>query len=1006
MGSIRGARKDSINQGPLSESANTPSSPNIHVSHFSAPDTVREGADLELDDDVDYASLDSRADKASRVLGIRHRKSMEPIPASTRTSLVSTRSSPHTWTLADPDSVLGLHHSEGAVNRWWRPEVLGSTVSPGAGGGTGKKKKRIKSEELLKGAGALSKQEVAKMLSKALKLSFTREVEVIASTLQPASTVHTFTFTLPAPSTPLAPTPSGDLLRASVLSSGDNRSSMLTHAYPYSDDPFARPSSAYLGPPSLLGRPASASAHGPLPTEAAISPTVTYHGVCLTVWSHADAERSNAIRRTLEAGRSRKESALSSRLKNLRADITSDGADPRLQAKRTQRKSSRGPWADAETDAETDADGAVSESDFEVASTVGGHGPGESTLFLPGDTVFWLPYALTLVSRHPVYDLMRDYLTLSWARFSKDVQSHTLQISKILAHPAPRAGELIKLDASPRGGTDGDGSLEVIARFPGGLDFGKGLVDINFTMWPLFKCLNIDNILTICEIALSPTGRILFFSRHPAMLGIAVNTIKYLVELRGWNGIALPAVHARDAKIYIDDPGPWIMGLATEARYSVCVCDLDINYLNCASPPPNSVSSKQQRERYRQKLLSAFQDGSGQYSYHPDHSVPSEFKEAFPAGRFRPVCKIQAKRGASSSAVAEQIKPPEWWHSTRIIQAFDAVLQDRYKKPSLLKRLSMFNAVKRPPQLTAAEQHIQLSIRKRATAFVDARDDLETKIGRLSRRLNFLMTESDLWRDKFVTFEQYAEKLSAEANQLRAKINKEQRETKRLSGLVSLTAQEKGRLQSQLRDTETEHKKAMAELEEMRETMERMELERAEMVAEVEAQIERALASMAVDIDDSDYGSERPLSRLSSRPGSRLSSRAQSPLSPRSSHRHLRSFPTESTLAEHYGESASDVRNGVSPIKEDGEDEEEAEARAQEARDKKRFSLTKDELGMQAVDEGIALKSEGIAKKVLEIQQKVSQWYSRAFGLHLTCGTAGDCAHERAPAPKAQNHRH
>jgi hypothetical protein len=104
-----------------------------------------------------------------------------------------------------------------------------------------------------------------------------------------------------------------------------------------------------------------------------------------------------------------------------------------------------------------------------------------------------------LVSRHPVYDLMRDYLTLSWARFSKDVQSHTLQISKILAHPAPRAGDLIKLDASPK--SDGsDSNLEVIARFPGGLDFGRGLVDINFTMWPLFKCLNIDNILTICEV--------------------------------------------------------------------------------------------------------------------------------------------------------------------------------------------------------------------------------------------------------------------------------------------------------------------------------------------------------------------------------------------------------------------------------------------------------------------------------------------------------------------------
>jgi hypothetical protein len=65
-----------------------------------------------------------------------------------------------------------------------------------------------------------------------------------------------------------------------------------------------------------------------------------------------------------------------------------------MQARKQARKSARGPWGDAETDAETEADGAISESDFEVASTVG-HGPGESTLFLPGDTVFWLPYALS-----------------------------------------------------------------------------------------------------------------------------------------------------------------------------------------------------------------------------------------------------------------------------------------------------------------------------------------------------------------------------------------------------------------------------------------------------------------------------------------------------------------------------------------------------------------------------------------------------------------------------------
>ena len=41
----------------------------------------------------------------------------------------------------------------------------------------------------------------------------------------------------------------------------------------------------------------------------------------------------------------------------------------------------------------------------------------------------------------------------------------------------------------------------------------------------------------------------------------------------------------------------------------------------------------------------------------------------------------------------------------------------------------------------------------------------------------------------------------------------------------------------------------------MRTEMEKMEDERAQMIAEVEAQIEKALASMIVDLDDSDYDS-------------------------------------------------------------------------------------------------------------------------------------------------------
>lgn len=157
----------------------------------------------------------------------------------------------------------------------------------------------------------------------------------------------------------------------------------------------------------------------------------------------------------------------------------------------------------------------------------------------------------------------------------------------------------------------------------------------------------------------------------------------------------------------------------------------------------------------------------------------------------------------------------------------------------------------------------------------------------------------------------------------------------------------------------------MLELDRMKDTMDKMEQERAEMVAEVEAQIERALASMAVDIDDSDYGSSRPHSRLSNTSG---------PLTDTVKSRHLRSFGTDSTLAESYGEDVEAVEEtshadkpdrGNAIIEEEEEEEEEITLT-----NRKRFSASEMD-GMNAVDEGISQKSDKIAQKVLEIQQKV-----------------------------------
>ena len=57
---------------------------------------------------------------------------------------------------------------------------------------------------------------------------------------------------------------------------------------------------------------------------------------------------------------------------------------------------SKTPWS-AGTDAETDIDDGISKSEFEIASTMNRHGPGESMLFFPG--VAYSGFRMRSVSR-------------------------------------------------------------------------------------------------------------------------------------------------------------------------------------------------------------------------------------------------------------------------------------------------------------------------------------------------------------------------------------------------------------------------------------------------------------------------------------------------------------------------------------------------------------------------------------------------------------------------------
>jgi len=87
-----------------------------------------------------------------------------------------------------------------------------------------------------------------------------------------------------------------------------------------------------------------------------------------------------------------------------------------------------------------------------------------------------------------------------------------------------------------------------------------------FSMWPLFSCLSIPNIIGVIEAALSPTRRVIFVSHYPAMLTVAAETIRFCVRVYEWSGLYVPVVHARHAKALVTEPGPYILGFTAECR--------------------------------------------------------------------------------------------------------------------------------------------------------------------------------------------------------------------------------------------------------------------------------------------------------------------------------------------------------------------------------------------------------------------------------------------------------
>ncbi|KAF3156787.1 hypothetical protein TWF225_012025 [Orbilia oligospora] len=434
------------------------------------------------------------------------------------------------------------------------------------------------------------------------------------------------------------------------------------------------------------------------------------------------------------------------------------------------------------------------------------------------DETYWIPYALSFLSRYPLFDLLGDYLRGMWIHWNKatnlfHADDNCREVSRILSFPAPRLNDLVRIDMK---------DYALCYQFPSSPTGFQ-----NFSMWPLFSCLSIPNIVGVIEAALSPTRRIIFVSHYPAILTVAAETIRHCVRVYEWSGLYVPLVHARHAKDLVQEPGPYILGFTAESRSlfsapnDALVVDLDRNFVLTSSPP--SVWTPGQRTKMISRLTQAL---NGDVS---PTGVPTHLRSAYAGGKLVPAGQIIVMRGE-----VESIQDPDWWRQDAVMSVFDHVCEKLTRNTGM--KAIFGGAVKKPLMTKVSVRHLNEIIRERNQFsrdaleawqdFINLKNRMDTELTKVTKRNNFLVEELDSWKAQFEKFQAFAAQLTKETNDLKAKIETHKRENRRLSSLIDQQKDETNRLTLRLSGTEKQRDEALEALVLQQAVAEELEKER------------------------------------------------------------------------------------------------------------------------------------------------------------------------------------
>ncbi|CAG8503397.1 8699_t:CDS:10 [Funneliformis mosseae] len=248
----------------------------------------------------------------------------------------------------------------------------------------------------------------------------------------------------------------------------------------------------------------------------------------------------------------------------------------------------------------------------------------------------WIPKCIGIVSHIPWHDVLKDWLCAVAMPMVEDLKERNDPIKSLVPLERHIINLVHEIPLPPPGKLQVAFSVNDMTFFCARPALNQIPIMKDFSLYPLFKSLSIQNIVKLFEVALAE-GKILLISSYPDMLHLVAHSITYLIYPLYWQGVFIPVLPAR-LMTCLQAPVPYIMGIERQYKgvdllpEDACIVDLDKNTILLANSPVQIPS------RQRRKLIKSLE------KYAPLHTqcnisleVPKFIQQAYPNGKFIPV---------------------------------------------------------------------------------------------------------------------------------------------------------------------------------------------------------------------------------------------------------------------------------------------------------------------------------------------------------------------------------